>query len=409
MNARTFAARSCLLLALPALAFGCTLPTKIGELDEADGGDEETSNGGNEDTGQPVTGGGPPLGGEASGTGETGEDPPTGGSESCSEVKLTRTPVSPNVVLVLDKSGSMISDPSGYWDHDDDPMTPKVTRWSSLHGVVETIVTDFDDKINFGAHLYPSVSAIAAYNEDACVVDSTINVAVAASNMTAILAGIPDASEDNLRGGTPVAAAMTVAFDHLKTLDPEVPRAVLLVTDGAANCGEGETVPDLFEVYDESIHTIVDDAFTLDDIPTYVVGVGIEDVTSAQVQEGNPDNTNSFDRLNELAADGGKPRSDPDEKFYNTNNQLELAAALDQIALDSLTCILPLDPAPLDPESTVVVLDSNVVPQVEDCQTESGWVYVNPEGPFDAIRMCGSACGGLKLTGSAELTVCAVD
>ena len=153
----------------------------------------------------------------------------------------------------------------------------------------------------------------------------------------------------------------------------------------------------------------VGDAFTVDGIPTYVVGVGIEDVTSDQVQDGTPDNTNTFDRLNELAEDGGKPRDDPSEKFFNTNNELELAAALDQIAVDALTCIVPLDPAPVDPQETIVVLNGEVVPQVSDCQTETGWVYVNPEGPFDAIRMCGSACGGLKLTGSAEVTVCAVE
>lgn len=340
-------------------------------------------------------------------TGDTGDSSTT--EDNCGVEAPVANVVIPRVMLVLDKSGSMVADPGGLWDHDDDPMTAPVTRWASLHEVVETIATDFDDKINFGAHLYPSVEATAAYNPDACVIDETIDVAVAAANKDAILSGIPNASDTLLRGGTPVAAAMTVALDHLKTLDPGVPRAVLLVTDGAANCGAGTTPPDMFEVYDEDVHTIVDDAFTVDGIPTYVVGVGIEDITSAVAKDGNPDSTNSFDRLNDLAEQGGKPRDDPDEKFFNTANQIELAAALDQIAIDALTCILPLDPAPLDPESTVVVLDGNPVPHVSDCQTETGWVYTNPAGPFDAIRMCGGACSGLKLTGSAELTVCAVD
>ncbi len=406
MTVKTFAARTCLLLALPALAFACTLPTKLGELSDESGGEatEPPVTTGEEPT---TAGSAPPINGDETSSG--GDETSSGGGSGCSEVKLTRTPVSPNVVLVLDKSGSMVADPGGLWDHDDDPMTAPVTRWASLHEVVETIATDFDDKINFGAHLYPSVEATAAYNPDACVIDETIDVAVAAANKDAILSGIPNASDTLLRGGTPVAAAMTVALDHLKTLDPGVPRAVLLVTDGAANCGAGTTPPDMFEVYDEDVHTIVDDAFTVDGIPTYVVGVGIEDITSAVAKDGNPDSTNSFDRLNDLAEQGGKPRDDPDEKFFNTANQIELAAALDQIAIDALTCILPLDPAPLDPESTVVVLDGNPVPHVSDCQTETGWVYTNPAGPFDAIRMCGGACSGLKLTGSAELTVCAVD
>jgi hypothetical protein len=408
MTVTTFAARTCLLLALPALALACTLPTKLGELSDESGGEatEPVTTTGDEPT---TAGSAPPINDDTSGGDETSSGGSSSGGVGCTAVKLTRTPVSPNVVLVLDKSGSMVAEQGGLWDHDDDPNTATVSRWSSLHEVVETIATDFEDKINLGAHLYPSVDAIAAYNEMACVVDGTINVAVAAANKDAILAGIPDANDLTLRGGTPVASAMTVALDHLKTLDPGVPRAVLLVTDGAANCGAGAMAPELFEVYDEDVHTIVDDAFTVDGIPTYVVGVGIADDTTDVVQDGNPDDTNAFDRLNDLAEQGGKPRDDPSERFFNTANQIELAAALDQIALDALTCILPLDPAPVDPESTVVVLDGSPVPHVSDCQTETGWVYTNPEGPFDAIRMCGSACSGLKLTGSAELTVCAVD
>jgi len=399
MTTLTFA-RTCLLLALPALTIACTIKTQI--ADDDDGGSETTDptvTSGDEPTSAP-----PIDGDETNGSSES-----SGGGAECTAVKLTREPVSPNVVLVLDKSGSMVADPTGLWDHDGDPNTALVTRWSSLHGVVETIVTDFDEKINFGAHLYPAVDAVAAYNEQACLVDGTMTVAVAPANKDAILASIPAASVTDLRGGTPVTIAMNVALDHLRSLDPDVPRAVLLVTDGAANCAFGTAPPDLFEVYDDGVHTVVSDAFISDGIPTYVVGVGIEDVISDAEQDGTPDDTNSFDRLNELAEDGGKPRDDPNEKFFNTANQIELAAALDQIAVDALTCILPLDPAPADPEATIVVLDGDVVPRVSDCQTESGWVYTNPMGPFDAIRMCGSACSGLKLTGSADVTVCAVD
>ena len=402
MKTLTFA-RTCLLLALPAFTFACTIKTQI--ADDDDGGSGETSDP-TVTTGEEPTSA-PPINGDES---SSGGDESQGNSGSCTPVKLMQNALSPNVVLLLDKSGSMVADPSGLWDHDDDPNTPSVTRWSSLHGVVETIVTDFDAKINFGAHLYPAIDAIAVYNEQACLIDGTMTVEVAAENKDEILASIPEASDVTLRGGTPVSVAMTVALDHLKTLDPEVPRAILLVTDGAANCAvDSQSAEELFEEYDEAIHTVVGDAFTVDGIPTYVVGVGIEDVVSGDEQDGTPDSTNSFDRLNELAEDGGKPRDDPNEKFFNTTNQLELAAALDQIAVDSLTCILPLDPVPVDPEETIVVLNGEVVPQVSDCQSETGWVYVHPEGPFDAIRMCGSACGGLKLTGSAEVTVCAVE
>lgn len=86
-----------------------------------------------------------------------------------------------------------------------------------------------------------------------------------------------------------MAAGVTTALDHLRTLDAQIPRAILLITDGAANCIDDADPEVMFEQYDASIHTIVGDAFTLDGIPTYVVGVGIEDATSPAHKDGSPD------------------------------------------------------------------------------------------------------------------------
>lgn len=36
-------------------------------------------------------------------------------------------------------------------------------------------------------------------------------------------------------------------------------------------------------------------------------------------------------------------------------------------------------------------------------------MYTHPDGPFDAIKLCGTACGGLKIAGQAELTVCMIE
>ena len=369
----------------------CTLPTKLAELTA---GDELT-------TADPD-----PSGGEVVPTTGAGSESSDSGAPLCMEVQVIGTPLPPNVVLVLDKSGSMVAEGTGFWDHDDDPITLDVSRWSSLHGVVEALVTDFDDSINFGAHLFPNKAATLAYNEQACPVDAAIDIAVAGTNKDAVLAGIPGADADSLRGGTPTATAMMVAIDHLKSLDPDVPRAVVLVTDGAANCQAGAVPPELFEVYDETVHTVVADAFTIDEIPTYVVGVGIQDLTSETASDGNPDATNTFERLNQLAGDGGKPRDDPDQKFYHTNNQIELAAALGTIALDALSCIIPLGGNQISQGGTGVQIDGLPIPFITDCSTQDGWMYTNPDGPFDAIRLCGSACGGLKIVGQAEISVC---
>lgn len=374
-----------LLTISTALALAaCTLPTKLAELS---GGDAGTT-------------------GDAESTASTSSDSGvvTAG-EACSPVTLIQKPVRPNVVLVLDKSSSMGTKGTGTWDDDDDPMTPAVSRWSSLHEVVESLVTGFADSINFGAHLFPSSDAVADYSPLACPVNPTIDIAALPANKDAVLAGIP-AADANVWGGTPVAAGLTTALEHLKTLDPDVPRAIVLVTDGAANCAEGEPTPGMFEDYDESVHAIVADAFTIDAIPTYVVGVGIDDITSPTEQDGMPDNVNTFDRLNDLATQGGKPRNDPAQKFFNTNNQPMLAAALSEIATDALTCIIALDEPPQVPADTVVELGDAVLAHVDDCASEDGWVFVHPDGPFDTLQLCGAACNGFKLAGEADVTVC---
>jgi hypothetical protein len=318
-------------------------------------------------------------------------------------VQATLKPVIPNMMLVLDKSGSMVVNPSGFWDHDNDVNTPKISRWNSLYNVVELVVTKFNDKLNFGASLFPSKFATGEYNANACKVNANVEVAVAAKNGPAILAAIPGAMDVSLKGGTPTSAGMIAALTHLKTLPADQPRAVLLVTDGAANCTMGAIPPPLFEAYDNNVHTIVSNAYNNDKIPTYVVGIDTKNVVSAVVADGNPDSTNTYTKLNELAVQGGKPKNDPAEKFYNATNQIELGNALDAIIADALSCIIPLSEEPAKPELTKVKVLGVDVKHVVDCAKENGWVYTNPNGPYDAIELCGTACTNLKQSGKAEV------
>jgi hypothetical protein len=321
----------------------------------------------------------------------------------CDMMMATLKPVVPNMMLVLDKSGSMVANPDGYWDADADPNTPKITRWNSLYEVVKVIVTDFDATINFGANLFPSTSAKKEYTVNACVVNANVEVAVAPMNSAKILNGIPQAGDISLVGGTPTFSGITAALNHLKTLDPMVPRAILLVTDGAANCAVGAAPPPLFENYDQTVHTLVDNAWMMDGIPTYVVGIDAKNVVSGNTQDGNPNNTNTYTKLNELAVQGGKPKDDPVEKFYNAVNQVQLKAALEVIAKDALSCIIPLDAEPAFPKFTKVLVGGKEVPMVMDCTMENGWVYTNPMGPYTAIELCGTACSDLKIAKQADV------
>ena len=377
-----------------------------GSATDSEGSGSETASSGTPTTSGSSTGSTGELTATSTNATTTTVDPSASstGGPPCEEIKATLKPVEPNIMLVLDKSGSMVANPAGLWDHDADPNTPKITRWNSLYQVVQLVVTDYNDSINFGANLFPSTAAVAKYDASACVVGANVEIPVAPKNKDAILNGIPMAGDTTLKGGTPTAAGLTAALAHLKTLDPQVPAAMLLVTDGAANCASGAQPPPLFEMYDQNAHTIVKDAWNNDKIPTYVVGIDTKDVVSDNSQDGNPNATNTYAKLNELAIDGGKPKDDPTEKFYNAVNQIQLKAALDIIAADALSCLIPLESQPGFPESTKVKIKGAEIPMVTDCASENGWVYeMDMMGLYTGIRLCGTACEQLKAEKAADV------
>lgn len=359
----------------------------------------------------------------------TGPEPTTGsGSESVGESDSTTfdpsiceqfipelDPVIPRVMLVLDKSGSMIfegntSEPGepldGYWDHDGDPATDEVTRWNSLHAVVESMVSGLDAVIHFGAVLFPSLKATGAFSLAACPVDPAPLVPIGPNAGAAILAALPSADNTTIAGGTPATAGVLVATSELASLQDDEPKFIVLVTDGAANCKQDLEPPGSFNEYDDQLPIAVADALA-QGVPTYVIGIDIQDVTTPVVVDGTPDDVNTYEKLNELAEAGGTARPG-DEKFYNATNQIELQAALMQIIGDTLSCEISLG-GPLHPDLYIkrVEIGADDDPgqlvytgfddQVADCAAESGWQYTSDTR--EAIQLCGAACEHYKQTG----------
>jgi hypothetical protein len=366
----------------------------------------------------------PPAGGEDSthGTGSSGSlatadigDPdtttgPQGASEettdppTCSESHFVRTVVPARVVLVLDKSGSMVNI---RWDHDDDPTTDEVTHWSSLHAAMDLVTTSFNGSIDFGLLLYPSLEATSAYDETACPVAESPEVPVAPGNAMAVMDVLPpaDAPLMSIRGGTPSATALAIAVQHLDDPATRVPRSILFVTDGAANCrADATTAAELFEGYDESVHTVVADAWQAHGIATDVVGIAIPDEVSPAVADGLPNGINLHERLDLLAEQGGRPRDDGGPRYHATHDQLQLEAALTEILSQQLDCTMTLDPPPERPNLVQLEIDGQLLARIDDCATEDGWMYTSLDGSYDSIELCGAACALLAAQGALEAT-----
>jgi len=306
--------------------------------------------------------------------------------------------IPPQVVLVLDKSGSMVLNT---WDHDADAASAAITRWKSLYSVVELIAGGFDGQMEMGAVLFPGVDAKASY-ESACLMSDAPDVAVGAMQGASILAALPPADADSatVQGGTPATAGVTLAVGHLLGLEAGPRRYLVLVTDGAANCkADAASNHEIGDVYDDALAPTVASAFTAHEIATFVVGVDIQDVTSPQQPDGQPDATNTHERLNEVAVAGGVPRAGA-EKFYNAQNQLELSAALTSIA-QQVSCTIALDPAPTDDQDVVLTVDGELVAEDEGCADGVGWRFVDPVAR-DQVELCAATCAAYQAIAADE-------
>lgn len=347
---------------------------------------------------------------------------------NCGTDEVKAEVVIPRVMLVLDKSGSMVKTDTGYWDHDGDDAdddgivdgdpnmtaaTPRITRWQSLYETVDSIVTPLEERMDFGAVLFPSLTATKDYDERACKVSAEPEVPIGPDQGQAILMTIPPALDTTFQGGTPAAAGVTVAVAGLATDDPADagrPQFLILVTDGAANCPVEPTTPEdtaLFEIYDGQLPIVVADALA-SNIPTFVIGIDIKDVLSNDLPDGNPDSTNTYEKLNEVAEAGGQARPGA-EKFYNAANQIELQAALMEVTSVITSCTFNLS-KPLDDAQFVKDLDvdpDGAAPlnygkdQVADCSTESGWHFTDETE--SAIELCGDACTLFKESGDVNI------
>jgi hypothetical protein len=128
-----------------------------------------------------------------------------------------------------------------------------------------------------------------------------------------------------------------------------------------------------------------------------VVGIDISDVVTNTTgqngfpPDGEPDAISPLIKLNELAVAGGKPLGGNTD-FYQTENEIELQDAIQAIVDDAQSCTVLLNPAPPFPDLVNVVMDGMDVPMVMDCNSENGWVFTNPNGPYDSLELCGTWC-----------------
>lgn len=292
----------------------------------------------------------------------------------------------PNVYFVLDASGSM-GDLDGSGD----------SRFDLVRSAALTMVRQLGPLINVGAALFPEgnldVDACSTGREVMSVRPGDREGSTSTYDALRILTNVEPL------GGTPVAATLDALAPTLTALEGQT--VVLLLTDGGPNCNddtscdvdacipniEGGCPPE--ENCCAADHESGGPHLCLDADPTRaaVAALRAEGVETYVI--GIPGSEAYGPLLDDLALAGGTARQDASTLYHRVDDLAALADVFAAIAAENISCEIPLDPLPEEPDLTNVYLDCDQVPS----DPVDGWTF-GFEG--DTVILGGQACGELK-------------
>ncbi len=332
----------------------------------------------------PIAGGDDDTGGEDGGgigpTGPIDQDP---NDPNCHEQTFEPEKVNdPDIMIVFDRSGSM-----------------QGTKYAQTCAAVNTAVTSTaGSQIYWGLIFFPS--------DGNCGVASAPDVEVGpdgASQITSVLTG------DALSGNTPAHKAIDLAIMSYNLLTDDRAHYILLATDGMPNC-EGDDVPRMVTCADDSACLATEYCEPTGMPPPYPAGLCMprpKDIAIGEIAlalqygiktyvVGMDIDTGVEDTLNRMAEAGGTARPG-DTKYYPVSDQASLEEALNNIALQIISCTFALDQQPpADPSYIGVTVDGTQVPR--DATQANGW---DVDYEAKTITFYGDACATLQANPAA--------
>jgi hypothetical protein len=255
------------------------------------------------------------------------------------------------IMIVLDRSGSM----SG--------------KWNDVTNAVLETVRDTQAFVMWGLMTFP------AQDGPICAAVETPDVPFDVNNHPALSTRIPELRPGGT-SGSPVRAGVASATRYLKSLSGEVPRYIVLATDGAPNCRDDKPGSSLD--VEPTIKAVREAAAA--GFHTFVVGIA-----AGSEYEGV---------LSDIAEAGLEARPNATTKYWPVKNRAELATLLRSIATRLSDCIYPLEMVPPDPERAEVKVDG--VRLRRDPTHKDGWDYLPG---MSSIRIYGPTCERLSQPG----------
>jgi Mg-chelatase subunit ChlD len=261
--------------------------------------------------------------------------------------KTTRQPV--DVLLVLDRSGSMdfsitencycTSDAVTRYGSLCSDTTNCTTRWSAVKPALATTLSS-SKYVNWGLKFFPSAGAGTS-----CTENSTMEVPIptVAGSSTANIQTQVDGIVYEY--STPTATALNAATTYLKGLDDGNQKFILLATDGVPNCGG---TPANVNTDDLKGANAAAAAAAAAGYKVYVIGIGP-----------------NLASLTQLAQNGGTT------DFYQISSPQDLADKLSSISKLMGSCSFKSDSPPPDVKNVAVYVNGAKVDQ----DASNGWTF----------------------------------
>lgn len=294
----------------------------------------------------------------------------TGGDGVCEVVHLVTDPQVPDMMIVLDRSGSM----------------QEGGRWQPSVSAVRKITTDLQARIRFGLTLFPESEnftwmsnstnggfTISVGGGAGCMPG---NIVVPIAEMNAGPIGMRlDMTQPN--GGTPTSETLMRLVNEYADMEPAPdtkphPKFVLLVTDGAPTCPNGRGEDTNQADIDASYAAI--DALTERGVKTFVIGY----------DTATPGNEMLAEVLDGFAQRGGTG----DQKHRPVEDEASLTAALESITATISSCSFTLDKAPERADYVLVTLDGKQL----NLDDPNGWRMSDDR----TVEIVGEACNTFK-------------
>jgi len=253
-------------------------------------------------------------------------------STTCVKTTPQTMNLPPDVLIVLDRSGSMADGTDGLKCATDMSNCMGGNKWMQMVTSVNGFLPTAETTVNWGLMFFGDVKS----GRDNCNVGTVADVPPATMNATPITTAI---GRQTPATATPTTKAITNASAYLRGLTDSNPKFILLATDGIPTCGTSMCAPGVVatgnqnQCDDANAIAAVGQAFT-DGIPTFVIGIA----------------TAGFETtLNAMATAGGTARMGSDQAYYPVASATELTAALNAIKQQVGTCFFGI--SPIDPKT----------------------------------------------------------